>query len=69
MIVYIQVFSLLSVGSFVTIVAQLLGGVSPEGTDIQRKTVEILNSKLESGKPKLQREHVRCLNIRNTVNT
>ena len=69
MVVYIQVFSLLSVGSFVTIVAQLLGGVSPESTDIQRKTVEILNSKLESGKLKLQREHVRCVNIRNTVNT
>ena len=54
-----KVFALLSVGSFVAIITQLLGGASPEsGSDIQRKTVEILNSKLEGGKLKLQREHV-----------
>ena len=54
-----QVFSLLSVGSFVSIVTQLVGGVSVEGVDIQRKVIEMFNSRLENGKLKLQREHVR----------
>ena len=53
-----QVFALLSVGSFVGIVTQLVGGVSPESRDIQRKVIEIFNSRLENGKLKLQGEHV-----------
>ena len=58
---YAQVFSLLSVSSFIVIVTQLLGGVSSESVDVQQKTIEIFNSKLENGKLKLQREHVRML--------
>ena len=54
-----KVFSLLSVGSFIGIVAQLVGGGDLEGRDIQHKVIEIFNSRLENGKLKLQREHVR----------
>ena len=53
-----QVFSLLSVGSFVIVVTQLLGGVRSESIDVQQKAIEIFNSKLESRKLKLQRDHV-----------
>lgn len=50
---------MLSVGSLVGIVTQLVGGGSPESQDIQRKVIEIFNSRLENGTLKLQREHVR----------
>ena len=53
-----QIFSLLSVGSFVTVVTQLLGGIRSESIDVQQKTIEIFNSKLESGKLKLQKDNV-----------
>lgn len=57
-LLYTQVFSLLSVGSLITIVTQLLSEVRSEGIDVQQKTIEIFNSKLENGKLKLQRDHV-----------
>lgn len=47
--------SLLSPSSFVEVVSQLAGGM---GENVQRKALEILNSKLEGPRLHLTEEHV-----------
>ena len=50
-----KVVSLLSPSSFIEVVSQLAGGV---GENVQRKALEILNSKLEGARLPLTEEHV-----------
>ena len=57
----VQVISLLSPQAFLDIVYQLVAEDSVAKGDIQRKTLEILNSKLEGNRLKFTAQHVRII--------